>query len=179
MDLNIIIMSAVIIAICLLPVFLLSRKQSNKKKRLKNILTTIAKTKSGEIASHELCGHLAVGITQNDEAFVFYDKHEDESEVKSCILLSEIKQCTLLTTSRKSTTGNIGKLSLIFEYLDKGKPDVTLEFFNAAETFQLVGELQLIEKWKPIIDKAITSQKVARQSVQAQKSDIRPVPVLN
>lgn len=179
MDLNVMIMSAIIIAICVLPMIVLSRKQNLKKKRLKNILADIAKTKSVEIASHELCGHLAVGISQNDEAFLFYNKHEDETESKSCVLLSEIRQCTLFKTSRNSSSGNIGKLSLNFEYLDKSKSDLILDFFNASESFQLVGELQLVEKWKPIIDKAINTQKVTRQSVQAQKDNIRQVSVLS
>lgn len=170
MDLNIIIMSAVIIAICLLPIVLLNRKQKQKKARIKNILSIIAKTKSGEITSHEICGQIAVGMTHNDEAFVFYKKHEDDSESKSCVLLSEVKQYTLIQTSRNS--GNIGKLILNFEMVDKSKPDISIELFNASESFQLAGELQLIEKWKPKIENAITTQKMVRQSLQSQKNNI-------
>ena len=177
MDLNIIITSAVIIAICLLPMFLLTRKQNQKKKRIKDILSTIAKTKSGEIASHEICGQIAVGMSQKDEAFVFYKKHEDDSESKSCVLLSEVKQCTLIQTNRSSSSGNIGKLILNFEMVDKTKPDISIELFNASETFQLAGELQLIEKWKPIIDNGIVTQKVARQSLQSQKNNMAAVAV--
>ena len=175
MDLNIIIMSAVIIAICLLPMFFLSRKQSQKKKQIKNILSTIAKTKSGELASHEMCGHVAIGMTNNDEAFVFYKKHEDGSESKSCVLLSEVKHCAIVRTSTSS--GNIGKLVLNFEMVDKTKSDISIELFNASESFQLAGELQLVEKWKPIIENAITSQKMARQSLKSQKNNMAATAV--
>lgn len=177
MDLNIIIMSAIIIAICLVPVFVLSRKSNQKKKRIKNILSAIAKTKSGELAAHEICGEVAVGITENEEAFVFYKKHEDGTESKSCILLTEIKKCVLIKTTRNATSGNIGKLNLSFEFLDKSKPDISLEFFNASETFQLIGELQLVEKWKPIIDSAIANKKVAHQTADAPRASLKTAVV--
>lgn len=170
MDLDIIIMSAVIVAICILPIIILSRKSKLKRKHIKNVLNDLARTQSAELASHEICGQIAVGITKNDEAFLFYNKHEDETESKSCILLSDFKQCNLIKTSRSASSGNIGRLVLHFESIDKGKSDVSLEFFNATETFQLVGELQLVEKWKPIIDSAIEKQKVMRQKSELNTS---------
>src|SRR5690606_6288269 len=135
MSLDIIIMSAIIMAICVLPFVILSRNSKRKKIRIKGILTDIAKTKSGEIASHEICGHLAIGITQRDEAFVFYNKKEDETELKSCILLSEFKKCNLIKTTSSSGSGGIGKVILEFEHHDKSQSNVSLEFFNSSEDF--------------------------------------------
>ena len=177
MDLNIIIMSAIIIAICILPFVILSRNSKRKKKRIKSILSDIAKTKSGEIGAYEICGNLAVGITQEDEAFVFYNKKEDDTELKSCILLDQFKKCNFIKTSSSSGSGSIGKLILEFEHLDKNQSDVSLEFFNSSENFQMGGELELVEKWKPIIDEAINNQKEARQSAQSKNNSIKTVTV--
>lgn len=150
-------MSAIIIAICILPIIMLGRKQSQKKKRIRKVLSEIAKTKSREVKTFEICGQLAVAMTENEEAFVFYKKEEDEIETKIYLLLREYKNCNLIRTSRNSSSGNIGRLALQFESVNKDKPDVFLEFYNASESFQLVGELQLLEKWKPIIDRAISA----------------------
>lgn len=177
MDLDIIIMTAIIIAICILPFIVLSINTSRKEKKIKNILTEIAKAKSGEIVDFDLSRSLAVGITKNDEAFVFYNKKEDGTESKHCILLSEIKKCNLIRTADGSGSGGIGKLILEFEHLDKNRSDVSLEFYNAANDFQIAGELQLVEKWKPMIDKGILAQKEVRQSAQTQGNSMRRAAV--
>ncbi len=166
MDLNVIIMSAIIIAICAVPMMILSIKKKKKVAYFKSVLTEIAKPKSGNIKSYEISDPIAVGMTENDEAFVFYHKHENGQEEKVCIRLSEIKQCFMIRTSRSSQSGSIGKLLLSFEYHDKNKPDFLLEFFNAAESFQLTGELQLIEKWKPLISAAIASKAASGKVTQ-------------
>ena len=177
MDINIIIISAIIIAICVLPVIAFSRKQKKKKQHFANILSKIAETKERKIKSYEISAPIAIGLTENDEYFVYYHKHENGNEEQACILLSDIKQCNMVTSSRASGSGNIGKLSLTFESYDKSKPDITLDFFDAAESFLLRGELEFVEKWKPLIDAAIDSKAASRKVMSAPKS-IKPVAAL-
>ncbi len=169
MDLNIIITSAIIIAFCIVPMILVLIKQKSKKKRAVKMLSAIARTKSCEIATLELCGELGVGITVNNEAFVFYNKHENGSEDKYCIVLSEVKNCNFIRMNLDSGSGKIRKLILNFEYRDKSKNSLSLEFYNIDENFQLAGELQMIEKWKPIIDRAIDYQSAKLQMNHSQK----------
>lgn len=177
MDLDIIITSAIIIAFCVIPMIVINVKQNLKKKRTREILHVLAKDKSVEIESTELCGDLGVGITKNKEGFVFYNKHENGFEEKHFILLSDIKSCNFIRTNLSSSSIKIKKLILNFEYHDKSKAILSLEFYNSDENFQLSGELQLVEKWKPIVDRAIEFQTSIRRMTHTQKRTPKAIAV--
>lgn len=170
MDISIVIISAIIIALCLLPVVIFRAKQKKNKQHFKNILSEIANTKGLKIKTCELATPIAIGLTDNDEAFVYYHKHENGSEEQACILLSEIKRCNLNKINRESGSGNIGKLIMTFESYDKSKPEISLNFFDASETFLLRGELELAEKWKLLIDEAVGSKQISAEAVKTPKT---------
>ena len=46
----------------------------------------------------------------------------------------------------------IDKLSLVFTPVDKDRSNISLEFYDADVSMQLVGELQLIERWEKLIN---------------------------
>ena len=75
--------------------------------------------------------------------------------------LDEVQKCRIVKTKTSANTkeGNIeliDKLELAFNFTDKRKNEIALEFFNAEpEGLLLNDELQLIEKWYNIIQQHI------------------------
>ena len=76
---------------------------------------------------------------------------------------AEIRNCRAINTrsTQSSEDGNfrpIEKLQLAFTHLDKNKPDVVFDFYNATNDYSLLnGELQLMEKWQKIANDKLTS----------------------
>lgn len=175
MDISIVIISVIIIGLCLLPIVIFKIKQKKNKQHYKNLLDEIAGAKGLKIEKYELSIPIAIGLTEGDAAFVYYHKHENGSEEKECILLNDIKRCNLIKIGRTSGSGNIGKLLMTFESFDKNKPEISLNLFDASETFLLRGELELADKWKLIIDANLGSKSIRPENVKTQKSNQNPM----
>lgn len=159
MDTSIIVMTAIIIAVLLIPVVLSFSKSKGKKAQLTKTLNEIAGEHKTSISTFDNSRGMAFGLTENNSNFVFYKKDEDNSEQKFFISLRDVKSCELIKTSSSSGSGGVGKLSLRFISRDKSQPDVSVGFYDSSEHFQIVDELELAEKWKQKIESAIASSK--------------------
>ena len=162
MDSGTIIIGAISIAICILPfVVLRSNRKKIEKKRLQS-LEDIAAQHNCTITQHEFCGEFVIGLDEANN-FVFFFRKTKDNEIARYINLAGIQKCKVINTSRNySNQGGeykaVDRLELSFVPVAKNEPDLLLEIYNAEESMQLVGELQLVEKWAKRINDQVDRQ---------------------
>lgn len=168
MDLGSAIIGAILIAICIVPLFLISQNRKGREKKSLQSLISIANQQNCTISNSEICGDFVIGIDENKK-FVFYFKQLNDKIIERCINLAEIQKCAVKNTFRtvagkKGNQNVIDKLELSFIPFDKNKNEIKLEFFNSNINSQLVGELQICEKWSKLISVYLKNQKDMQQS---------------
>ena len=153
MDLGTTIIGSVSVAICAIPFVITNRSKKKKVKQLLISLKDLAKEHNSEITQHDIFKYYAIGIDESKNSVSFILKNEDE-EQSYYINLSTIKKCEIVKVGSSSvhTNKDIDKLDLKLNPIDKNKPDIMLEFYNAEISYQLSEELQSIEKWNNIIN---------------------------
>ncbi|OFY17173.1 MAG: hypothetical protein A2X02_02780 [Bacteroidetes bacterium GWF2_29_10] len=138
--------------------------RQNRKKREKQLfksLSNIAEKQNCKITQYECCIELAIGLDKTANYLFFFNRFKDK-EIAKYVNLAEIQNCKLVNTTRNINNkyGNykvIDKLELKFSPIDKNKPYVFFEFYNAEEGLQLTEERNLIEKWEKIITERLVS----------------------
>ena len=163
MEIESIIIGVIILAICIVQLMLMSRNRKKTERKKVELLLSLAKNNHSTITKHEACGDYIIGIDEQAQKIFFVKQGENLVE-EQCINLREIKQCVIERNAKTvaqstSTTNLIEKLQLTFIPSDKTKKEIALEFFNAAKTMQLFGELQSIEKWHKEINTVLNSRK--------------------
>ncbi|PSR12429.1 MAG: hypothetical protein DA408_13860 [Bacteroidetes bacterium] len=157
MELGSTLIAAVLVAICVLPLWLISRNRKRAEKRILQSLADIASQhNNNKIVQQDLCGDLAIGLTENDQAVVFF-KQGKEQVTTEYIPLAEVQSCKIIhvsrTTDNKSGNNKVtDKLDLVFSFIDAKKPEVVLPFYDTQEHLQLIGELQLIQQWAKMVN---------------------------
>jgi len=156
MDSSIVVMTAIIIAILLIPVVISFTKSKRNKVQLSKILNAIAGEHKASISTFKTSRGMTFGITDDNANFVFYKKDDEDVTYKYFVPLHEIKSCELIKTA---SGDGIGKLALRFVFRDNSRPTVNIGFYDRNEHFQIADELELIEKCKQQIDAALSSLK--------------------
>ena len=160
MDLGTISIGVTCIIICAMPFVLTTRSRNKKEKQLLLLLNNLAIQQQSNISKYDVFGYYAIGIDEIKKN-VFYQFKAKEIEKQQFVDLTTIKKCKIENVS-KSTDGNsrvVEQLNLNLSFIDKNKPDIILEFYNAEVNFQLNGEIQLIEKWNTLINNMLNSLK--------------------
>ncbi|MDD2563221.1 MAG: hypothetical protein PHU27_03270 [Salinivirgaceae bacterium] len=162
MDLGSSIITAIFLAICIVPFILMGRSRKKRKKETLQSLSKIANQHNCNISKHEIHPNFIIGMDESKK-FVFFVKKTDDKVTEQYINLAEIQSCKVKTTGRtiehnNGTQNLINKLELSFIALDKNKKETTLELFNADTTIQLSGELQIAEQWSKQINDLIKNK---------------------
>ncbi len=150
------------IAICAMPFVLMSVSKSNKKKYLFNSLSGIAAQQNCELTQYETSGNIAIGMDKSAGVVFFFRKPTDDSRkgIGQFVNLAEVRECKLIKTSappmNKNSGGKTERLELSFSLLTDNKKEMRWELYNADENPQLVGELELAEKWVKIINERLS-----------------------
>jgi len=130
---------------------------NNKEKKKFQEISKIASRQNSKISQLDSSGNFIIGIDENTN-FLFFLKKDDNTETDQAVNLSEIQSCRIINSgnSINNKNGNyhvINKLALSFSPIIKGKLDIEFEFYNSeTDTYTLSGEIQLLEKWKGIIN---------------------------
>ena len=105
----------------------------------------------------------AVGADENKH-FIFFYKHQNGNETKLAINLADIQSCRVINSTR--TIGGrdsqyviTDKVALCLTPVEKSNPEIHLELYSADDGTQLVGELELVEKWSKAINNQLKSMK--------------------
>lgn len=146
------------IAVCAMPFVLMSVNKSNKQKYLFNALSGIAAQQNRKLMKYEISGNIAIGMDEN-AGFVFFFRKpfaENRNGTGQLVNLAEVRECKLIKASAaakdKNSNGKTERLELIFSLLSDNQKEMRWELYNADENPQLVGELELAEKWAKIIN---------------------------
>ena len=158
MDSSIFLITAILIAITVVPFVLMGRNGKKKKKQFLSTLEALAKQHKSKISQCEFGGEFAIGLDETSNYIFFYQKNED-MERRQDIDLSEIMDCQLVKTKKTVRNGNgsgkqeeLDKLELSFSCIAQNKPNKRIEFYNSDQSAPLSGELELMDKWSKIIN---------------------------
>lgn len=149
MNTGTLIIGAIMIAICVLPIVLIYRSRKNTEKKLIQSLNNLAEKQHCKVSNLETWSNSAIGIDETTNMLFFY-RQIKEKEIARNIKLSEISKCMVHNTNRNIKEGNYSiteKIELVLSPKTKGNPDIALEFYDAEISAQLSGEPQLAEKW--------------------------------
>ncbi len=154
-----VIAGAVLLAVCILPLFIIIRSRKKVENQMSKSLEKIANASNCQLSFKDLSGNFAIGIDDNKK-FVFFFKNSKVAVIEESIELAKYKSCKVIKSSKTIKSGNgtyneIEKLELNFIPKIKDNEEINLEFFNAEGSFQLNGELQVIEKWSNLINKRL------------------------
>lgn len=156
MDSGTITIGVVSIVACILPFIFINRSKKKAEQKRLRALIDLAAQHNGAISRHEFCGEIAIGLDEINNYLFFVSKVKGR-EAAQFIDLAGIKSCRVENASRNVNSKDgaykvIDKLSLVFTPADKDKSNVSLEFYDADASMQLVGELQLIERWEKLVN---------------------------
>jgi len=181
MDLGTIIITLVFIAIVTVPFILTGYSKKRKKKNLFSRLTEMAKTEDCTITEFEFCSDFVIGLDEMANHLFFYKKAENREIAKS-INLREYKSCKVFNANRsvgdkKEKLYVVDKLELSFYPVDKGKPEISIEFYNDEyDSLTLTGELQLIEKWEKLLNERMKKPQKPKTEIDAIPSTTVSMP---
>ena len=161
MELGTSIMGLFAIALFVLPVVILSKSRKNKEKELLVGLNAMASSSNNDIGIADYGMEFAIGLSKSKTHVFFYKKSKTQ-EIRTTILLDQVQKCVPELTKRKIRTKNgtesvIDKIELLFFFKDKSLNVKRVELFNSDEYSQINGEIELIEKWTPLINGSLAA----------------------
>jgi hypothetical protein len=160
MDASTILITAIMIAIFILPVVLTGRSYKKKKNKLLKDLSRNIKQQGYSLSQHEICGNFIIGMDENSNTLFFYKKYVN-NEISKVINLSEISGCQLLSNTKNVSSKNqhysaIELIELVLSSAEKGRPDTILELYNTEfDSSNITEEFQIAEKWKKLVNDRI------------------------
>jgi hypothetical protein len=163
MDIGTSVTAILIVIACIIPFVIMSKINARRERQFLQPLFNLAKHRQSRLSQYDTWSHAAVGI-DHTTGMVFFFKKVNNIETSQEIRLSTIKNCRVYHVTKTVSDGQenfkgIARLTLAFEHLDNSKADELLEFYNAeSDGDMLTGELQLVEKWRQLIDNKMSSQ---------------------
>jgi hypothetical protein len=163
MDTGIIITGIVLTALLISPfVFFRDTKRKSREKDMLNALNALAAKSNSEVGEHECWNNSIIGIDKQLHWLFFSVKREEKSTEK-VVNLADVKRCKVSVKNhnvgfKHQTQTVTDSISLVFEFRQKEKSDVYLEFYNDDyDGLTLNGEIQLAEKWSERINASLVS----------------------
>lgn len=159
MEIGNIIIGVVLTSVCIIPFVLIKQNRKRKEKKLLKIIHDMAAEQQCHIDHHEVLGEMAIGM-DSVKRFVFFFKANDNTLQTHFINLAEIRTCragnaSKAVSSKDSHFSVIDKVQLIFTPVVKSKPEVAWNLYDAEESTQLFGELEMVEKWVALINNTL------------------------
>ncbi|MEO9893977.1 hypothetical protein [Aurantibacter sp.] len=155
MDTNLILVSAFIIALIFVPIFLLIRVGNTNKRKLRQRCNTIAVKNGLKISEKEFWGNAIIAIDLKNQKLLFL-RYENESFEENIIDLTNYKECNINAVYSRAKTkykkANIlEKVDLQVDYNGNNTAIKTLNFYDNNRLYGENLELLRAEKWKKII----------------------------
>lgn len=159
MDTSSIVMGAIIVAVCIVPIIMISIISKNKKKkRLQNFKNSAA-AQNCNITKYEVLGNVVIGIDEVSNS-LFFMKQVNDTEITQFINLADFQSCKVINLGRAANNSTIiEKLELCFYPKNKNNSQQVLSFYDSTvDGISLSGELQLIETWEGIVNSRLKSK---------------------
>jgi hypothetical protein len=155
METGTLITGLVMLALCALPFVLI---YFNRKKTKEQMLFSISKMVSheaGKLTDYEYTTNAIIGMDSEQNKVFLYKKHKDR-ETRELLNLVDFQKCEiekLFSHEKNQNDTEIEKVNLKFYPKAKeGKP-ISVEFYNANESFNLKDELEFAKNWEKKINK--------------------------
>jgi hypothetical protein len=156
MDSGTIIITAIFLAIIIVPFIITGYNRRNKMKKMLQSLKKLADEQNCYVTQSEVCSNFAIGIDAMAN-FLFFMKQTEEGVITKTVNLREYRNCRLNNSARNLSSKKehyhvITKLILSFNPFDKSKSDEVIEIYNnEVDSLTLSGELQVAERWQEMI----------------------------
>ena len=153
MNLGMILISATLILLIVVPITLMQLKKRKKEQMLLKGLKSLSKQQKCTLTTYDVTSDFAIGLDQATKT-LFYYKNTVLENVSKHLNLSHFLDCEVLEArqnSSKNKKGEIENLNLVLYPIDKSTASETLKIYNSKENYQLNGEVDLIKKWKDLI----------------------------
>lgn len=155
MNLGITVTGAILVAVCATPIVYFVASQKNNNKYLVKSLKKLAAEYGHTINQYDICAHIIIGLDITSSMLYLIKQKGNEIE-QHAISLKEISATILETHYAKNNNSKvIERLGIRFLPKKGHVSDVFLEFYNTDDTFQLNGELQLVQTWIERINKVL------------------------
>lgn len=152
MDTEIIIIGAILVAICAFPFVYAIYEGKKKNRNMARKLQEAAVNGGYQINQIDNTGKIAIGMDDHAGKLFFYKS--GTSELQESLDLSQIRSCKVLNeSSGRETSGqdNLQRILLLFTFKFSSKPTSFL-LFDSDNDWQMNGELAIAEKWNTIIN---------------------------
>lgn len=165
MDLGTAIITAILVALTVVPIAIMRRNRLKKESGMKQALRQLASRQNGEISQHEFCGDYVIGIDTKNKYIFFYKKNK-ENELAQFVDLAEVQSCRVEKITRSVKKGNgdgnieyTDRLELHFLPKAANNAITKLELYSEQINRQLTGELQMANDWSKRINDLLHNKK--------------------
>lgn len=156
MDKGTIIISAVFLAACILPIIYFKISRKNKQHKMLKSLQTIANQSNATIHMQGFCQQIAIGLDTANHQFFYFNANPSSLVSRNSVNLKDVKSIKLKKFFRQSSS-NIDKIDLIFSFKDSQLKELSFNFFESEQTLQIGSELSFLEEWESILNQELNN----------------------
>ncbi len=174
MDSGTIIISAILLAVALLPFIFTGKKYKRQKKQLVNMLNSLAEQNQVTLSTNEAGASFGIGLAENGR-YLFYSRITNEQMSGRAVLLTDKSRCKMKTASRLLEGGEkvIDRVELVLYPVSSAQPEVVLEMYNAEyDTLTIRDELQIAVRWEQIVGGALKEAKLRERKQTTSKQAV-------
>lgn len=162
MDTEIILIAAILVAICAFPFAYIIIKGNKATTDMVKKLQEIAGKDGYRITDSDYTGKIAIGVDDNAGILFFYKK-EGGFGTHERIDLKKIKNCRLQKEWAATGNGaieqtNLERLLLQLTLKNSSPKGVSLVFHDSNKDWQMNGELRIAEKWSNLINNRVSEK---------------------
>ena len=158
MDSERIILGAIVVLGVMIPIAVLKIKASLRKRRIKDLLFSLAQKHNAKIIRYDHWNNSAIGLSRNSTQ-IFLVSNDKNKEKEQVIALSFFNKCTLINDNAGSAFNESGYKvtnAVDLELTGKNIPTECINFYHIQKDGDLLtDELELAEKWCKLINECI------------------------
>lgn len=156
MDLGTVVTAAIMLAVCVLPFVLMNQKKQKRIKHLKQTFDKFAEENDRSIGEFDICGEIVIGVDSTSSTLLFI-KENGINETKKSIEIKNIASVSIEKVQFNESS-NFDTIALNFHLKVNTSKVNQFILFDSNDRMQLVGELQLAEKWQKKIQDLLISK---------------------
>ncbi|WP_266203384.1 hypothetical protein [Pontibacter kalidii] len=158
MDLTTIVIGCLALAVFIVPIMYLQRKQKEKTGKASAEFLAMGEQQQVRLAKYELWNdRYGIGLDEEQKK-LFYLRKDDAQEQKLLLNLADFKKSSVSSASRDvNGTKVFDLIELRLTSRNAKHSELRLEVYDKEVSIMLSGELQLAEKWNTLINASIAA----------------------
>lgn len=156
MDTGTIIISAVFLAACILPIIYFKISRINKQQKMLKTLQSIAMQSDATIHKYGFCLQIIVGLDTKNHCFFYFNSTPNCIISRNSVNLRDVRSVNVKKTYKSNST-SIDKLDLVFTFKESQIKDLSFNFFESEQTLQIGTEISFLEEWILILKQELNS----------------------